>query len=67
MPGAALTMLLVKTGTDPLTATDVVPVYTSNKFSPVILSTTVIKTSFLKYVLKKLNVILFDNSSLIFQ
>jgi len=46
LPGAAVTILLVKIGTDPLTAIDVVPVYTSNKFSPVILSTPISKKDF---------------------
>lgn len=43
LPGAAITALLVKIGTDPLTAMGVVPVYSSNKFNPVTSSTSVAK------------------------
>lgn len=52
LPGAALTILLAKIGTDPLTATDVVPAYTSNKFSPVISSTPITKKAFWSTYLK---------------
>lgn len=63
---AASTIVWVSIDTNPLTAVDDVPVYTTNKSSPVILSTPVTK-NFFKYLFKNMNVMLSGNISLIFQ